>query len=467
MPSPAWEAHAGALANAPGPADVVRLVREIAAVEGVDFATAAARRGPAAAEGVSVVPGVAACDLGILTTPQLHWMVRAANRGEPRGEADYFAALASGFRELVRLPDAREGVEAAAQRQLVVDAACGVGAPALAALAPLVARAGLTVEIRNVPGAGGGALNDGVGADFVQKERQPPAGFNDVGAASSCASLDGDADRLVYFYDGGHRGFRLLDGDKIAALVAAYVIDQLRAMEPAGLDGATSAPRVGIVQTAYANGAATAFARDGLSLAVVTTPTGVKHLHGAAEAFDVGIYYEANGHGTVLFSEPFLVTLADAAAGRLGGGPAAAAAAVRLLGVSRVANQAVGDGLSGILLVEAALAARQWSLVDWDAMYDDLPSRQLKVRVTDRRQVVTTPEETCVLRPPGLQAAIDAEIAKHELGRAFVRPSGTEDVVRVYAEAATQASADKLALAAACAVHAIASGLGPPPELAT
>jgi hypothetical protein len=36
---------------------------------------------------------------------------------------------------------------------------------------------------------------------------------------------------------------------------------------------------------------------------VVFTKTGVKHLHHAAEEFDVGVYFEANGHGTVLFSE--------------------------------------------------------------------------------------------------------------------------------------------------------------------
>ncbi|CAH7688119.1 hypothetical protein PPACK8108_LOCUS23032, partial [Phakopsora pachyrhizi] len=30
--------------------------------------------------------------------------------------------------------------------------------------------------------------------------------------------------------------------------------------------------------------------------------TGLKHLHSAAQDFDSGSYFEANGHGTVLFS---------------------------------------------------------------------------------------------------------------------------------------------------------------------
>lgn len=29
------------------------------------------------------------------------------------------------------------------------------------------------------------------------------------------------------------------------------------------------------------------------------TKTGVKHLHHVAQGFDVGVYFEANGHGTV------------------------------------------------------------------------------------------------------------------------------------------------------------------------
>ena len=45
-------------------------------------------------------------------------------------------------------------------------------------------------------------------------------------------------------------------------------------------------------------------------------------------------------------------------------------------------EQAVGDALSGILLVEAALRQKRWSLQDWLALYADLPSRQLKVGLT-------------------------------------------------------------------------------------
>ena len=54
-------------------------------------------------------------------------------------------------------------------------------------------------------------------------------------------------------------------------------------------------------------------------------------------------------------------------------------AAVKLLALADMVNQAVGDALSGLLLVEAALRRKAWGLIEWAELYTDLPSRQLKV----------------------------------------------------------------------------------------
>jgi phosphoacetylglucosamine mutase len=66
--------------------------------------------------------------------------------------------------------------------------------------------------------------------------------------------------------------------------------------------------RFGVIQTAYANGASTDFLKN-IGLEVVFTPTGVKYLHKEALKYDIGIYFEANGHGTVLFSDHFVSQL--------------------------------------------------------------------------------------------------------------------------------------------------------------
>jgi len=60
---------------------------------------------------------------------------------------------------------------------------------------------------------------------------------------------------------------------------------------------------------------------------------------------------------------------------------AAKSASEKLLGMIELTNEAVGDALSDILLVETVLRAKGWNLKDWEASYSDLPSRLLKVTI--------------------------------------------------------------------------------------
>ena len=76
---------------------------------------------------------------------------------------------------------------------------------------------------------------------------------------------------------------------------------------------------------------------------------------------------------------------------------------------------------------------------------------------------MTNAERTCVA-PAGLQEAINAEVAKVTNGRSFVRASGTEDVVRVYAEGDTQSNADQLAVTVCQLVYKMANGQGECPN---
>ena len=122
-------------------------------------------------------------------------------------------------------------------------------------------------------------------------------------------------------------------------------------------------------------------------------------------------------------------------------------------------NPAVGDALSGILVVEAVLLAKGWGLTEWGNMYADLPSRQVKVTVRDRSVITVTDAERVAVTPDGMQAAVDEAVGRHGAhARAFARPSGTEDVVRVYAEAATEAGAAELAREVCGIVYDFAGG---------
>lgn len=167
-------------------------------------------------------------------------------------------------------------------------------------------------------------------------------------------------------------------------------------------------------------------------------PTGVKHLHHAAEHYSVGVYFEANGHGTVLFSPSAVKCFKEQNPST----PAQQTALNHLVNLTEVINQTVGDALSDMLLVEVVLAHKSFSGVEWDSLYSDLPNRLVKVAVKDKDVFKTEDAERRLTSPPDLQAKIDDLVKKYDGGRSFVRPSGTENVVRVYAEARMRPQAD-------------------------
>ena len=65
-------------------------------------------------------------------------------------------------------------------------------------------------------------------------------------------------------------------------------------------------PSIGFVQTYYANYSSSNYLKSTFGMDPVFAATGVKNLHEKAEHYDIGIYFEANGHGTVIFNEDYL-----------------------------------------------------------------------------------------------------------------------------------------------------------------
>ena len=59
-----------------------------------------------------------------------------------------------------------------------------------------------------------------------------------------------------------------------------------------------------------------------------------------------------------------------------------------------------------------------------------------KIKVNDRFKFKVIDDESRLINPEELQKEIDQAISEVHDGKAFVRPSGTEDVLRLYTEAA-------------------------------
>ena len=89
----------------------------------------------------------------------------------------------------------------------------------------------------------------------------------------------------------------------------------------------------------------------------------------------------------------------------------------------------------------------------------------MKVTIKDRTVIQTYDAERRVSEPAELQKSLDMLIENlgYKMARSFVRPSGTEDVVRVYAEADTQEHTDDLANKVSQLVYDLAGGIGKRP----
>jgi phosphoglucosamine mutase len=207
------------------------------------------------------------------------------------------------------------------------------------------------------------------------------------GAAAGLA-FDGDADRLVAVDERGG----LVDGDHILAIAAL----DLRARGCLRHDT--------VVATVMANlGFHQAMAAEGIR--VETTPVGDRSVLEAMEAGGFSLGGEQSGH--IIFGD--LAT--------------------------------TGDGLlSGLVLLDV-LARAGRPLSELAGVVVKLPQVLRNVRVADRAGL---PDAAAFW---GEVAAVEAELAGS--GRVLVRPSGTEPLVRIMVEAATeeaaQAYTDRLA----------------------
>lgn len=274
----------------------------------------------------------------------------------------------------------------------VLDCANGVGAVgaralALSGVAPTL---GGPMRFANTAVADGARLNVGCGADFVKTSRNAPGlvmSDSDADASASratsvppggapvvVASLDGDADRLVISLAAPRApdapaapvAAALLDGDRSAVLLAVYVKALIDAARVGTVDGTiavvpSDSPFTPVdpvvVHTSYTNGAAVAHL-NASGVRTVCVPTGVKHLIKEGVTHPVAVCFEANGHGTILFSGEFVAAVNAVAVVNAVNAPAAEAyrAQRQLAALTRLLSQTVGDALCDLIAIDAALS---------------------------------------------------------------------------------------------------------------
>jgi phosphoglucosamine mutase len=206
-------------------------------------------------------------------------------------------------------------------------------------------------------------------------------------------AFDGDADRcLAVSADGA-----VVDGDAILAICALALREQGRLRSDT------------LVATVMSNLGLHHAMRDA-GIRLLTTPVGDRYVLEALREHDLSLGGEQSGH----------VVFADRAT--------------------------TGDGLLTALELLGRVAQTGLPLAELAAVVQRLPQVLINVPVADRARVATA---------PAVIAAVEAAAVElGEDGRVVLRPSGTEQIVRVMVEAPTQDSADAIAHRVATAVAA-------------
>jgi phosphoglucosamine mutase len=205
---------------------------------------------------------------------------------------------------------------------------------------------------------------------------------------------DGDADRCLAVTAEGE----LVDGDAILAVCALALHERGELAQDT------------VVATVMSNLGFHHTMRDA-GIAVQTTAVGDRYVLEALRARNLSLGGEQSGH---------LVFLDHAT---------------------------TGDGLLTGLALMARMGATGASLADLAAVVQKLPQVLVNVPVTDRMAVVENDEVAEAVN------AVEAELG--DSGRVLLRPSGTEQLVRVMVEAPTQEMADGVAARLAEVVAAV------------
>ena len=213
---------------------------------------------------------------------------------------------------------------------------------------------------------------------------------------------DGDADRCLAVDADGE----VIDGDQILAVLAFALKDAGRLADNT------------VVVTVMSNLGLRLAMRDA-GITVVETPVGDRHLVAAMRDGQFVLGGEQSGH-------------------------------IILLG-----HATTGDGLLTALHLLATVASRGQPLGELAKVMTRYPQVLVSVPGVDRSLVSTSSELTDAVR------AAEAELG--ESGRVLVRPSGTEQVVRVMVEAVDSGQAQRLAGALADTVRRLPLASGAPP----
>ena len=330
----------------------------------------------------SVTDNIQIVYLGFVTTPQHHFLVKYDNEN-PNFYINKYNCLSLFDMEL---------------SDLVIDCANGVG---FIALSKLNEYWDLQIKLVNTKIYNHNLLNHESGSDYVINDQLLP--YDEQFKHMLGCSVDGDADRFIFYYFDD--SLKILDGDYIALLYLLAVNKYI-----------TKGFTIGYIHTPYTNNAIIDYIKNiNSEINIKCTATGVKNLHHEALKYDISVYFESNGHGTILINNSKLLENSF------------------FKHISMLNNEVVGDGISGIFCVKYFLNCLNMTHIDWFNKVKKNNFILYKREVENKDKYKTNKIGDRLIEPKELQDELDSIMTSNDCF-CFIRPSGTENVIRIYIE---------------------------------
>jgi len=240
-------------------------------------------------------------------------------------------------------------------------------------------------------------LNNNCGTDYFINNKDNELNLED----GIYGSVDGDADRSIFLKIKDNKMDKLYDGDTLSYIYLYYIINYCNIREE----------DICVVYTSYSNGGFINHIKNIFPNVILKcSKTGVKNCDKVARSYGkVGIYFENNGHGTVLKNEN-----------------------IDLKFVNYI-NPIVGDGVINILLILCLL-----NIMNKDFEYFEFKKYNLSnykiSNVCNKDDYINDDNETELIEPLFIVNKINEIKEKYNLNRIFIRKSGTENILRVLIE---------------------------------
>ena len=265
-----------------------------------------------------------------------------------------------------------------------------------------------------------GILNKDCGAEYVKYFGVPPG----ITFKKKLFSVDGDMDRLIIMKGKdsninidnktSNSNIEMFDGDDFIIIFLNIFFEKLQGI------GNLGNVEIGVVVSDYTNFAVSEFIKRNyeekdttIGIDIVKAKTGIKNFIDKASKYDIGIYFEPNGHGGICFGANFTAKLEDMK--KISGNKDLDF----VLDASRIFFPLIGDPLPVMFLIEAGKLEK---------MIEKFPTKMENIKIEDSKKIQENVQKFESLNDKYSKRRCSCKTCggKSPTSRIFIRASGTE-----------------------------------------